>query len=156
MLIEEVTVELEYQTKESNKSGYCFKMIPVFVSKELQLLHICFHRQYVEFCAGVPNSSCTECKTCMPCSRFTSSKCFSLLNTIKITRMATQNSFVELCFRVNAYFSSIGILACKMPGFGGSNELVKEIKYPRIVQILCSGALSQKEIFYPIKSRMGL
>ena len=104
-VIEQVTVDLEYQIKEWNKCNHYFKMIPVLVSAELHLLYKFLQRQYIEFCASVSTSSRTECKTCISCSRLTSSIDFSLLNTIKIIRMATQNFSLEFCFGMNAYFA---------------------------------------------------
>ena len=90
-----------------------FQVIPVLVFAELQLLYKCMQRKYIEFCVNESSFFRTECKTCISCSRFTSSMYFRLLDSVKITRMATQKSSLEFYLRMNAYFVSMGILKRK-------------------------------------------
>ena len=64
---------------------------------------------------------------------------------------------LELCLRKNAYFSTKGMFVRKTSGFRGQSEQMKEIQYPRVVLVLFSGVVYQKNKQLPrIKSRIGL
>ena len=114
---------VEYEIKESNKCDCSFKMIPVLVSAELQLLYKYLRRQYIECCEMSPP----------PALDLHLMQQIDKQHRLQFAKYCQnhpdgyQNYSLELCLRMNAYFASMGM---QHAGIWGTKRPVEENQVP--------------------------